>query len=552
MTDEGLLIAKGRTELRLLPRLANRHGLIAGATGTGKTVTLQVMAENFSRIGVPVFMADVKGDLAGISRPGTAAGKVQERLALLGIADYPFAGCPVMFWDIFGEQGHPVRTTVTDMGPLLLGRLAQPQRGPGRRPVRRLPRRGRRRAAASRLQGPPVHGPVRGRQSGRARDRLRPRLLRFRRRHPALAPRARGSGRRPALRRAGPRTRGLHADRCPGPRLRQYPDRQPPHALAQDVRDLPALASFGAVRAAARNRRPGQAPPRFLFRRGPPAVRGRPAGPHGKNRAGRAPHPLQGRGVFFITQNPIDIPDDILGQLGNRVQHALRAFTPRDQKAVRAMAETFRQNPAVDVETAVTQLAVGEGLVSFLDEKGQPGIVERAWVLPPASRIGTITPQEREAVVRQSLVYGRYENATDRDSAYEMLRARAEARVVRPAPESRREIPPDFSVGLPEPPMRGGDRASYPGYPTPASAAPRRAARHPARGDGQKRGPLGRQLARPVRSPRRPGLDPRRPPVEPARTGIPPFSRSGVRAGRRPSRDARGNGCSGPASRPEC
>ncbi len=472
MTTEGLLIAKGQTELRLLPRFANRHGLIAGATGTGKTVTLQVMAENFSRIGVPVFMADVKGDLAGLCRPGEAAGKVQERLALLGITDYPFAGCPVAFWDVFGEQGHPVRTTVSDMGPLLLGRLLnlnEVQAG-----VLSVAFRAADDAGLLLLDFKDLRAMVQyagdnageletayGRVSSASVGAIQRSLLVLE---------DQGGDRlfgEPALdledfMQTDVRGRG-YVNILTANRLMLSPKMYATFLLwllSELFERLPEMGDLDKPRLVFFFDEA-----HLLFEDAPPALLDKIEQVVRLIRS-------KGVGVYFVTQNPIDIPDDVLGQLGNRVQHALRAFTPRDQKAVRAMAETFRQNPAVDVETAVTQLAVGEGLVSFLDEKGQPGVVERAWVLPPASRIGTITPEEREAVIRQSLVYGRYEKTTDRESAYEMLKARAEARVVRPAPEPRREIPPDFSVGYPEPPMRGGGRESYPGYPQPAPRRP--------------------------------------------------------------------------------
>jgi DNA helicase HerA-like ATPase len=426
MALEGMLIAKGEKDLLLLPRMANRHGLVAGATGTGKTVTLQVMAERFSRIGVPVFVADVKGDLAGVSQPGMTNPKIQERIVKLKLGDYAFEGSPVTFWDIFGEQGHPVRTTVSDMGPLLLSRLLN----------------------------------LNDVQSGvmsivfRIADESGLHLLDFKDLR-ALAQYA-----------------GDHADEFET----EY-GRISPASIGTIQRNLLTLEDQGAdmffgepglqlddlmqtdgsgrgminILAADKLMLMPRAYSTFLlwlmselFERLPEV------GDQDKPRLvfffdeahllfTDAPQVLlekieqvvrlirsKGVGIYFVTQNPLDIPDVILGQLGNRVQHALRAFTPRDQKAVKSAAETFRQNPKVDVETVITQLGTGEALISFLDEKGQPGIVERAYVLPPHSRIGPITPPERQAIIQSSVIFGHYEKVVDRESAYEMLKVRAE------------------------------------------------------------------------------------------------------------------------------
>jgi len=463
MGAESLLIARGDRDLFLLPRMANRHGLVAGATGTGKTVTLQVMAERLSRIGVPVFMADVKGDLAGVSQPGTANPKIQERVAKLKLGEYAFAGSPVTFWDIFGEQGHPVRATVSDMGPLLLSRLLN----------------------------------LNDVQSGvlsvvfRIADDTGLHLLDFKDLR-ALAQYA-----------------GDHAEEFET----EY-GRISPASIGTIQRNLLTLEDQGAdtffgepdldlddlmqtdgqgrglinILAADKLMLSPRAYSTFLlwlmselFERLPEV------GDVDKPRLvfffdeahllfTDAPQVLmekieqvirlirsKGVGVFFVTQNPLDIPDVILGQLGNRVQHALRAFTPRDQKAVRSAAETFRQNPKVNVETEITQLGTGEALVSFLDEKGQPGIVERAFVLPPWSRIGSVTPAERQAIIQGSVLFGHYEKLVDRESAYEMLRARAEKAAAESQAQAQAEAQARPSpYGYPPP---GQGRSPYPPEP---------------------------------------------------------------------------------------
>jgi DNA helicase HerA-like ATPase len=474
MALEGLLVARGTKDLLLLPRMANRHGLVAGATGTGKTVTLQVMAERFSRIGVPVFMADVKGDLAGVSQPGLPNPRIQERIGQLKLGDYAFEGSPVAFWDIAGEKGHPVRTTVSDLGPLLLSRLLN----------------------------------LNDVQSGvltivfRIADDSGLHLLDFKDLR-ALAQYA-----------------GDHADEFET----EY-GRVSPASIGAIQRGLLTLEEQGADRffgepaldlddlmqtdgagrgiinilAADQLMLTPRAYSTFLlwlmaelFERLPEV------GDLEKPRLvfffdeahllfTDAPQVLlekieqvvrlirsKGVGVYFVTQNPLDIPDVILGQLGNRVQHALRAFTPRDQKAVRSAAETFRQNPTVDVETVITQLGTGEALVSFLDEKGQPGVVERAFVLPPWSRIGPITPPERQAIVQGSLVFGHYEKAVDRESAYEMLKARAEREAAAQAQAQAQSQQPPYGYPYPQGAPQGPSRAPrpYPDYPP----APRRPA----------------------------------------------------------------------------
>jgi hypothetical protein len=498
MALEGLLIARGEKDQLLLPRMANRHGLVAGATGTGKTVTLQVMAERFSRIGVPVFMADVKGDLAGVSQPGTASPKIQERLGLLKLGAYAFDGSPVTFWDIFGEQGHPVRTTVSDMGPLLLSRLLNlndVQSGVLTIVFRIADDNGLHLLDFKDLRAMAQYA---GDHAGE-----------FETEYGRISPASVGAIQRGLL-----TLDDQNADLFFG---------EP----ALELDDLMQTDGAGRgqinILAADRLMLTPRAYSTFLlwllselFERLPEV--GDPDKPRlvfffdeAHLLFTDAPQVLlekieqvvrlirsKGVGVFFVTQNPLDIPDVVLGQLGNRVQHALRAFTPRDQRAVRSAAETFRQNPKVDVETAITQLGTGEALVSFLDEKGQPGIVERAYVLPPMSRIGPITPPERQAVVQGSLVFGHYERAVDRDSAYEMLKARAGQQAAAEAQAKAQAEAERAPYGYPPPP--GRDRAPYPQTPRRPAGRPRDTlieamAKSAARSVGSS---LGRQILRGV------------------------------------------------------
>jgi len=459
-----LLIAKGQHELFMIPRMANRHGLVAGATGTGKTVSLQVMAENFSAIGVPVFMADVKGDLSGISQPGGANPKVAERIALLKLGAYDFAGCPTTFWDIFGDQGHPVRTTVSDMGPLLLGRLFnlnEVQSGVLSLAFKIADDNGLLLLDAKDLRAMLQF-------AGDNADRFTTEYGRISTASVGAIQRSlleletQGGDKlfgEPALNiddfmQTDGRGRGminvLAADKLMlAPKmyatfllwlLSELYERMP------EVGDLdkPKLVFFFDEA-------------HLLFTDAPDVLLQKIEQIVRLIRS-------KGVGVFFVTQNPLDIPDTVLGQLSNRIQHALRAFTPRDQKAVRAAASTLRANPKLDVEKVIGELAVGEALVSFLDEKGQPGIVERAFVVPPKSQIGPVAPDLRKQIIVQSLVYGHYEKIMDRDSAFEMLKRRAEVRTpdVPPAPPAMPEpspyprnypgFPPQSTIPLPNEP----------------------------------------------------------------------------------------------------
>ncbi len=407
-----------------VPSMMNRHGLITGATGTGKTVSLQVMAEAFSDLGVPVFMADVKGDLAGTAMPGGTMSKVIENVTKFGLGDFMPKGFPVCYWDIFGVQGHPLRTTVSELGPLLLGRmlnLNDVQAGVLNLVFRIADDHGLLlldlkdlRAlldftGQNRAQFTTAYGNISAASIGAIQRGL-------------LALEEEGAEAffgEPALQiddlmQTDGQGRGiiniLAADRLMlSPRLYSTFLLWMLSELFEELpekgdMEKPKLVFFFDEA-------------HLLFNGAPPVL---------LEKIEQVVRLIRSRGVgvYFITQNPLDVPDTILGQLGNRVQHALRAFTPRDQKAVRAAAETFRTNPALNTAQVITELGVGEALVSFLDEKGIPGIVERAFVVPPQSRIGPLTPDERKQLVRRSLVYGTYEQAVDRESAFEVLRSK--------------------------------------------------------------------------------------------------------------------------------
>jgi Predicted ATPase len=423
-----IVIARNaHARLTLLPALANRHGCITGATGTGKTVTLQVLAEAFSRIGTPVFLADVKGDLTGISQPGANSPKLQERLARLGMDEPEWGGNPVALWDVFGEQGLPVRATVSDMGPLLLARMLQlneTQEGvlalafrvaddEGQllldlKDLRAMLQDVAARAAELKMR----YGNVSAASVGAIQRSL-------------LQLESQGADRffgEPMLdvadlMRTDEQGRGvinvLAADR-----LMQSPRLYGVFLLwlladlyekLPEVGDLPQPKLVFFFDEA-----------HLLFDQAPPALLEKIEQVVRLVRS-------KGVGVYFVTQNPLDIPDAVLGQLGNRVQHALRAFTPRDQKAVKTAASTMRPNAGLDIEAAITELGVGEALISLLDENGTPTPTERAWIVPPGSRIGPATDAERQALRQSHPLRAKYEQAIDRESAYEVLTRRASA-----------------------------------------------------------------------------------------------------------------------------
>jgi DNA helicase HerA-like ATPase len=426
MTDPLIIAKAGDRELALLPALANRHGCITGATGTGKTITLQVLAERFSKIGVPVFMADVKGDLTGIANPGRLSDKMKQRLDLLGLPEPKWEGCPVTLWDIWGEQGHPVRATVSDMGPLLLARLLnlnETQEGVlalafkiaddngllllDLKDLRALLQFIGDNAAQFKTQygnisaasiGAIQRGLLQIEQQGGEKFFGEPMLD-----IADLMQTVDGKG----------VVNILAADRLMGnPRLYSTFLLWLLSELFENLpevgdRDQPKLVFFFDEA-------------HLLFSEAPPALLDKVEQVVRLIRS-------KGVGVYFVTQNPLDIPDKVLGQLGNRVQHALRAFTPRDQKAVNAVAETMRPNPGLDLKAAILELAVGEALISLLDAKGTPSVTERAWIYPPSSQIGPISPQERQRLIQSSVVAGVYEKTVDRESAFEKLKQRAEA-----------------------------------------------------------------------------------------------------------------------------
>ena len=423
---EPLLVAKNATtELVLLPQMANRHGLVTGATGTGKTVTLQTLAEHFSAIGVPCFMSDVKGDLSGISQPGGGNAKVAERVEMLKLEGFQHQGYPVTFWDPFGEAGHPVRATVSDMGPLLLSRmldLNDTQSGvlnlvfkvADDNGLLLLDLKDLRAMLAfvgeNAKQFTTEYGNVSAASIGAIQRGL-------------LALESQGGDRlfgEPMLNiddlMQTDRGRGviniLAADR-----LMQSPKLYATlllWLLAELFENLPEAGDLDKPKLV------------FFFDEAHLLFDDAPDALVEKIEQVVRLIRSKGVGVYFVTQNPADVPDKVLSQLGNRVQHALRAFSPRDQKAVRAAAETMRDNPDLDEATAITELGVGEALVSFLDAKGRPGVVERAFIVPPQGRIGPITDAQRRQLIQSSLVAGVYDKTVDRESAHEILKARAE------------------------------------------------------------------------------------------------------------------------------
>ncbi len=439
MEDQILLGKSPQKKVYLNPRYANRHGLIAGATGTGKTVSLQVLAEGFSRLGVPVFMADVKGDLTGISQPGSPHPKIDERIEKIGIEDFSFEAFPTILWDLQGEQGHPIRTTISDMGPLLLSRLLDlndTQEGVLNIAFRLADDEGLllldlddlrttlRYIGDNRKTFQNAYGNISSASIGAIQRRL-------------LVLEQQGADKffgEPALdlwdfMRTGAKGYGniniLMADQLMmAPRL---------YAtfllwlISELFETLPEVGDLDKPRLV------------FFFDEAHLLFDDAPDALIDKVEQVVKLIRSKGVGIYFITQNPLDVPDSVLGQLGNRVQHALRAFTPRDQKAVRAAAQTFRSNPELDTEKVITELGVGEALVSTLEDKGTPSIVERTLIRPPASRIGPASDSERAELLRRSPFAGRYDQEIDRISAHELLTERAE-KAAREAEEAERAM----------------------------------------------------------------------------------------------------------------
>ena len=424
MADPILLAQHGDAQAHLLPALANRHGLVTGATGTGKTISLQKLAESFSMIGVPVFMADVKGDLTGITQKGHISDKLAKVLAERQLEAPPLAACPATLWDVFGEQGHPVRATVSDMGPLLLARmlnLNETQQGVLQMVFKIADDNGLLLLDLKDLRAMLQH--------------VGDNASEFTTEYGNVSPASVG-----AIQRGLMQIEQQGGDKFFGEPMLSIEDFMQTVDGKGVVNILAADKLLGAPRLYAT----------FLLWLLSELFETLPeVGDLDKPKLvfffdeahllfNEAPKALverielvvrlvrsKGVGVYFVTQNPLDIPDSVLGQLGNRVQHALRAFTPRDQKAVKSAAETMRANPGLDIATAITELGVGEALISLLDEKGRPSLTQRLYVLPPGSQIGPITPEQRKTLMAESLVAGVYEKLVDRESAYEKLKGRA-------------------------------------------------------------------------------------------------------------------------------
>ena len=423
MADPILIAQHGDIQCFILPGLANRHGLITGATGTGKTVTLQKLAESFSQIGVPVFMSDVKGDLTGISQQGTIGGKMADILKERGLPLPEPTSCPVTLWDVFGEQGHPVRATISDMGPLLLSRmldLNETQTG-----VLNLVFKIADDSGLLLLDLKDLRSML---------SFVGENAKQFTTQYGNVSAASVGAIQRGLL-----TLESQGGDKFFGEPMLNLDD------MMQTVGGKGVINILSADKLM-------QSPRLYatfllwmlsdLYERLPEI--GDPEKPkfafffdEAHLLFNDAPKVLlerielvvrlirsKGVGVYFVTQNPIDVPDTVLAQLGNRVQHALRAFTARDQKAVKATAETMRGNPQLNIETAITELATGEALVSFLDEKGRPSVTQRVYVIPPGSQIGPISDAQRAELIKSSLVAGTYEQAVDRESAYELLAQR--------------------------------------------------------------------------------------------------------------------------------
>jgi uncharacterized protein len=441
MADPLLIAKAGAAELSLLPALANRHGLITGATGTGKTVSLQTLAEQLSRIGVPVFMADVKGDLSGLGAAGGSNAKVRERAAALGI-ELRYEACPVVFWDVFGKRGHPIRATISDVGPLLLSRLLQlndTQEG-----VLNLTFKIADDAGLLLLDLKDLRA-----------------MLHHVGEHAAELTTEYGNVSAASV---GAIQRGLLALESQGVEqlfgepmlniddlLQTANGKGVVNILAADqLISSPKLYATLLLWLLSElyERLPEIGDPEkprlvFFFDEAHLLFTDAPKALLEKIEQVVRLIRSKGVGVYFVTQNPLDIPDAVLGQLGNRVQHALRAFTPRDQRAVKSAAETMRPNPAFSIEQAITELGVGEALVSLLDDNGRPGVTERALIVPPRSQLGPLPDAERARLNAASPLAGVYEKSIDRESAYERLKERAtEPGRVEHAPSWQRDTPP--------------------------------------------------------------------------------------------------------------
>ncbi len=435
-------------EIVLLPNMANRHGLITGATGTGKTVTLQKMAESFASIGVPIFMADVKGDLSGIGAAGVASEKMLKRLESIGIKDFAPRANTAVFWDVFGESGHPVRATISDMGPLLLARLLnlnETQSGVLTLVFKIADDKGLLLLDLKDLRAMIQFVGDNAKQ--------------FTTEYGNISTASVGAIQRGLL-----TIEQQGGDKFFGEPMLDIADlmqtdgegRGVINVLAADkLYNNPKLYStfllwmlaelFERLPEVGDVEKPKLV---FFFDEAHLLFNDAPTALLEKIEQVVRLIRSKGVGIYFVTQNPLDIPETVLGQLGNRVQHALRAFTPRDQKAVKTAADTMRPNPAFNTADVITELGVGEALVSFLDEKGRPAPVERSFVIAPCSRLGVLNDTERSAAIKNSTIYGHYEKTLDRESAYEKLRASIPG-----APTSAQPTPP---AGAPESSAQGG------------------------------------------------------------------------------------------------
>ena len=441
MSDDAIFVGASEADQYLLLKYANRHGLVAGATGTGKTVTLQILAQGLSDAGVPVFAADVKGDLCGVAAPGTPNPKFEERAKLMGLTLDPQAA-PVVFWDLFGQQGHPIRATVSEMGPLLISRmldLNDVQEGVLTVVFRAADEEGLLLLDLKDLQAALTYASENAKTLGAKYGNVSPATVATIQRKLLVLEDQGGAGffGEPALQlsdlmRTDGSGRGyvniLAADKLiASPRL---------YAtfllwlMSELFEELPEVGDPDKPRLA------------FFFDEAHLLFRD-------------APKPLlekveqvvrlirsKGVGVYFVTQNPADIPETVLGQLGNRIQHALRAYTPTEQKGLKAASNSFRANPAFDTAEAIQGLGVGEALVSVLDEKGAPTVVQKTLIRPPVSRLGPITPAERASIMGQSPVRGLYDTVKDRESAFEMLKARADGAAAAAAREAAEKAEP--------------------------------------------------------------------------------------------------------------
>ena len=428
MTEPILVAKNDAAEFLLLPQMANRHGVITGATGTGKTVTLQRIAEGFSQRGVPVFMADIKGDLTGVSQPGGGNAKIDDRNKELGIENVRFEGSPVTLWDVFGKQGHPLRSTVSEMGPLLISRMLQlndTQEGVLSLAFKIADESGLMLLDLKDLQS----------------------LLQFVGENAEEFTLKYGNVSKASV---GAIQRGLLQIEQqngelffgePAVKLDDFIQTIGGRGVlnllaADDLINSPKLYStfllwilselFETLPEAGDLDKPKLVfffdEAHLLFSDAPPVL---------VEKVEQVVRLIRskGVGVYFVTQNPADIPEKVLAQLGNRVQHALRAYTPQEQKGVRAAASSFRENPKIKTEKVITELGVGEVLISMLDEKGIPSMVDRAFVVPPVGQLGPITPEQRAQLISSSLVAGQYEQAVDRESAFEILQKKAEERM---------------------------------------------------------------------------------------------------------------------------